>query len=88
MSEYLENISEGTESIRGIAACLNYLSESFYATGNKRISEDLSKMANDLLVADKQINNAVSVEINDRLMEGRKFDSKIIKAVIGVKENQ
>jgi hypothetical protein len=66
MSNYLDIIFDETSAIRDVAHELNSLSRAFYATGNREMSESLDWASHQLLSSEKNIGNAVSVELNDK----------------------
>lgn len=69
MSEYLDTIHGTTEDIRHCAHKLFEISRAFYTVGNNTMARKLEIMADKLISAQEEINNAVSRELTDRRKE-------------------
>ena len=82
MSEYLDDIYEGSETIRGVVYKLMNLSEAFHLTGNSVLGDDLYDLCVHLKQAEKQINSAVSKNINRSLKQSQEGIANILKAYI------
>jgi hypothetical protein len=84
MSEYLDTIHGTTEDIRHCAHKLFEISRAFYTVGNNTMARKLEIMADKLISAQEEINNAVSRELTDRCEEANQAALNTVAACLAM----
>ena len=86
MSEYLDVMEEETRNIMEVAYEMKALSYAFYTVGNMTMGETLNFAHKKLLSAQKNINGAVSVEINSRFKSAEQSSFNTVAACLAMNE--
>ena len=82
MSEYLDNVFGGLETINNEAYHLERIADALLLTGNRSMAGDLRYMSANLSAASSQIRQAVGKEIHDEYEANQASVGKTINALI------
>lgn len=86
MSKYLDTIYESTGAIIDVARDLENFANAFYILGNNEFGARLLMNSNELMKAQKHINNAVGENINNGLEDSYKSVANTISACLSINE--
>ena len=84
MADYLDVMSKQTTNIRNMAYILAEISGGFYVTGNEKLGDELRDMADDMIKAQKLINDVVGEEINRSLAQSEQSAMNTVKACLNM----
>ena len=82
MSKYLDTIHEGNHQLGFVEFRLTELANAFHITGNSRVAETLYDLASIVGTAAKDINRAVTEELNRRVEDGQRTNRAIVEAAL------
>ena len=82
MSQFLDEIQDASHTITGVAAMLADLSMAHSILGNETLARRLDKGGRLLLVAEKQINDAVGRNINRQVADQQEANAALFTAIL------
>jgi len=80
--KYLDTIFEQSQVLRNTEAYLKHLAHCFIVTGNTHLSDELHQASEDVRIATKSINDAVSLKINAQLKQSQEASRTIVNAAL------
>lgn len=84
MGKNLDKIHHYTDSIRSQALSLRDIADAFYMTGNEKMSETLTGMADSLLDYSVGINQAIVNEVTEQFKRAQESSANLVKAALSV----
>lgn len=84
MSKNLDKLRHYTDSIRNQALSLRDISDAFYMTGNEKMSETLTGIADSLLDCSVNINQAIGNEVTEQFKRAQESSANLVKAALSV----
>jgi hypothetical protein len=61
---------------------LEFLSTSFYATGNERMGEELGAISEAIGDANKAMNDATNMQVSERLSDAQQASANVLNAAL------